>query len=43
VGTLEKGKYADVIAVAGDPLADVTELQRVQFVVKGGRVVRNDR
>ena len=43
MGTLEKGKYADVIAVAGDPLADVTELQRVQFVVKGGRVVRNDR
>ena len=43
VGTLEKGKYADVIAVAGDPLADITEMQRVQFVMKGGRVVRNDR
>jgi imidazolonepropionase-like amidohydrolase len=42
VGTLEKGKFADVIAVAGDPLADVTELQRVKFVMKGGRVVRND-
>jgi imidazolonepropionase-like amidohydrolase len=41
VGTLEKGKFADVIAVAGDPLADVTELQRVQFVMKGGRVVRD--
>jgi imidazolonepropionase-like amidohydrolase len=41
VGTLEPGKYADVIAVAGDPLADVTELERVQFVMKGGRVVRN--
>jgi len=42
VGSLEKGKYADVIAVAGDPLADITELQRVRFVMKGGRVVRND-
>ena len=42
VGSLEKGKYADVIAVAGDPLADITELQRVKFVMKGGRVVRND-
>ena len=37
------GKYADVIAVAGDPLADVTELQRVHFVMKGGKVVRDDR
>ena len=42
IGSLEKGKYADVVAVAGDPLADITELQRVKFVMKGGRVVRND-
>jgi imidazolonepropionase-like amidohydrolase len=42
VGSLEKGKYADVIAVTGDPLADITELQRVRFVMKGGRIVRND-
>ncbi len=42
VGSLEQGKYADVIAVSGDPLADITELQRVKFVMKGGRVVRND-
>ena len=41
VGTLQKGRYADVIAVAGDPLADVTELERVTFVMKGGAVVRN--
>jgi imidazolonepropionase-like amidohydrolase len=40
VGTLERGKYADMIAVAGDPLRDVMELQRVRFVMKGGRVVR---
>ncbi|HVY63971.1 MAG TPA: amidohydrolase family protein, partial [Gammaproteobacteria bacterium] len=42
VGSLEQGKFADVVAVAGDPVADVTELQRVKFVMKGGRVVRND-
>lgn len=42
VGSLEKGKYADVIAVSGNPLADITELQRVRFVMKGGRVVRDD-
>ena len=40
VGSLEKGKYADLIAVSGDPLTDITELQRVTFVMKGGRVVR---
>jgi imidazolonepropionase-like amidohydrolase len=42
VGSIEKGKYADLIAVAGDPLADITELQRVRFVMKGGKVIRND-
>ncbi|PYR42939.1 MAG: Xaa-Pro dipeptidase [Acidobacteria bacterium] len=42
VGTIEKGKYADLIAVAGDPLQDITEMQRVTFVMKGGEVVRND-
>jgi imidazolonepropionase-like amidohydrolase len=41
-GALAKGKYADLIAVAGDPLADITELQRVRLVMKGGKVVRND-
>ncbi len=42
VGSIEPGKFADLIAVAGDPLADVTELERVKFVMKGGEVVRND-
>jgi imidazolonepropionase-like amidohydrolase len=42
VGSLEKGKYADVIAVSGDPLGDVTEMERVKFVMKGGQVVRNE-
>jgi imidazolonepropionase-like amidohydrolase len=42
VGTIEKGKFADLIAVAGDPLSDVTEMERVKFVMKGGLIVRND-
>jgi imidazolonepropionase-like amidohydrolase len=41
VGTIQQGRFADVIAVPGDPLADVTELSRVAFVMKGGVVVRN--
>lgn len=40
VGTLEAGKFADLIAVEGDPLADVTVLERVAFVMKGGQVVK---
>jgi imidazolonepropionase-like amidohydrolase len=42
VGTIEPGKLADIVAVSGDPLQDITELERVQFVMKGGVVVRND-
>jgi imidazolonepropionase-like amidohydrolase len=42
VGSIEKGKYADLIAVAGNPAVDVTEMERVQFVMKGGQVFRND-
>ena len=38
VGTVQAGRYADLIAVAGDPLADITELQRVVWVMKGGIV-----
>lgn len=41
VGSIEKGKFADIIAVSGDPLADITELQRVTFVMKGGKVIRD--
>jgi len=40
VGSIEKGKYADVIAVSGDPLKDITEMERVKFVMKGGVVVK---
>jgi imidazolonepropionase-like amidohydrolase len=42
VGTLEPGKWADIIAVDGDPLQDVTALQHVKFVMKGGTVVKNE-
>jgi imidazolonepropionase-like amidohydrolase len=42
LGTIEKGKFADMIAVSGDPLQDITEMQRVKFVMKGGAVIRND-
>ena len=40
VGTLQPGRYADLIAVAKDPLADISELERVQFVMKGGTVYK---
>ena len=39
IGSIEKGKFADIIAVSGDPLEDITELERVKFVMKGGQVI----
>ena len=41
VGTIEAGKYADIIAVTGDPLQDVSILQNVGFVMKGGVVYKD--
>jgi len=42
IGTVEKGKLADIVAVPGDPLADITAVARVGFVMKGGTVYRDD-
>jgi imidazolonepropionase-like amidohydrolase len=40
IGTLEPGKFADVVAVDGDPLSDITVMERVVFVMKGGEVYK---
>src|SRR5882724_4534257 len=42
LGAVEPGRYADIIAVSGDPLSDISELERVKFVMKGGEVYRNE-
>jgi imidazolonepropionase-like amidohydrolase len=42
-GTLEPGKVADIIAVAGDPTSDINQMQKVLFVMKAGVIYRNDR
>jgi imidazolonepropionase-like amidohydrolase len=42
IGSITKSKFADLIAVSGDPMADITELQRVRFVMKGGKIIRNE-
>jgi imidazolonepropionase-like amidohydrolase len=41
IGAIEPGTFADLIAVAGDPVADITELEHVRFVMKSGEVIRN--
>ena len=42
VGSISKGKFADIVAVSGDPLADISEARRVRFVMKGGTIYKND-
>jgi imidazolonepropionase-like amidohydrolase len=42
VGSITKGKFADIVAVSGDPIKDISETQRVKFVMKGGEVFRHD-
>lgn len=42
IGTLEVGKFADIIAINGDPLRDIAEMERVVFVMKDGAVIKND-
>ena len=41
LGTLEKGKLADIIAMPGDPTQDITATERVSFVMKDGKTIRN--
>jgi imidazolonepropionase-like amidohydrolase len=41
-GTIEQGKFADIVAVTGNPLEDITVMERVVFVMKGGEVIKND-
>jgi imidazolonepropionase-like amidohydrolase len=42
IGIIEKGRFADLVAVGGDPLADISEMERVRFVMKGGVIYRNE-
>jgi imidazolonepropionase-like amidohydrolase len=42
VGTIEAGKWADIVAVSGDPLKDIKELQNVKFVMKAGAAYKNE-
>jgi len=42
VGSVEPGKFADLVALPGDPLRDITELEKIGFVMKGGQIIRND-
>ncbi len=42
VGTIEPGKFADIIAVRADPLRDITEMEHIVFVMKGGEVIKNE-
>ena len=42
IGSITKGKFADIVAVPGDPIADITQLHKMMFVMKGGKVIRRD-
>ena len=41
IGTLEAGKFADIVAVKGDPVTDITSMENVVFVMKGGEIIKN--
>jgi len=42
IGSIQEGRYADIVATSGDPLADITELERIQFVMKSGVVYKQN-
>jgi imidazolonepropionase-like amidohydrolase len=42
IGSITKGKFADIVALSGDPMSNISETERVKFVMKGGEVFRND-
>jgi imidazolonepropionase-like amidohydrolase len=42
LGSIDAGKFADIVAVSGDPIKDISELERVKFVMKNGEIYRND-
>ena len=42
VGYIEKGRYADLVGVSGDPMTDITEMEKIKFVMKGGTVFRDE-
>ena len=42
IGSIAKGKFADIVAAPGDPTSDITQLHKVSFVMKGGKVIRRD-
>jgi imidazolonepropionase-like amidohydrolase len=42
IGSVQPGRYADIVAVDGDPLADITQLEHVQFVMKGGTIYKQN-
>jgi imidazolonepropionase-like amidohydrolase len=41
-GTIEKGKFADIIAVRGDPISNIRLLENIHFVMKGGEIIKNE-
>ncbi len=41
-GTIEAGKFADIVAVTGDPLKDITAMEKVVFVMKGGELIKDE-
>ena len=43
IGTIEKGKFADIVATKNNPLDDIKELTKIKFVMKGGKIIKNEK